>query len=147
MAFINFDHLFQTLKQSSSIKTVVAVCPDDTATLEALIHAEEHKICRSILIGDQERIIALLKQMNVPDESMMIIDAKEPTDAAARAVDLVREGRADFLMKGNLDTSVLLKAVVHPDSGLRDQPLMSHLAFLEIPGYHKLMVLTDSGMV
>jgi phosphate butyryltransferase len=147
LVFKSFDHLFQTLKKNSSLKTVVAVCPDDAATLEALIHAAEHKICRSILIGDQEQIIPLLKQMNYTNQSMLIIHAKEPADAATRAVSLVREGRADFLMKGNLDTSVLLKAVLHPDSGLRDQLLMSHLAFLEIPGYHKLMVLTDSGMV
>lgn len=129
------------------MKTVAAVCPDDSATLGALIHAEEHKICHSILIGDPEKITPFLKQRKVPETSLWIIPAQEPAEAAAKAVSLIREGRADFIMKGNLDTAILLKAVVHPDSGLRDQPLMSHLAFLEIPGYHKLIVLTDSGMV
>jgi len=147
MVFRSFDHLFQTIKQNSTLKTVVAVCPDDEASLEALLHAKEQNICQSILIGDQDKITLQMKQMNAPVDSLQIIPANDSAEAAVKAVALVVEGKADFIMKGNLDTAVLLKAVVHPDSGLRDQALMSHLAFLEIPHYQKLIVLTDSGMV
>ena len=147
MVFRNFEHLFHILQQSSTMKTVAAVCPDDAASLEALLHAREQNICQSILIGNQEKITLLLKQMNSYNSSLEIIAVNNPAEAAEKAVALVHDRKADFIMKGNLDTAVLLKAVVHPENGLRDQALMSHLAFLEIPGYHKLMVLTDSGMV
>lgn len=147
MVFRNFEHLFHILQQSSTIKRVAAVCPDDAASLEALLHAREQNICQSILIGNQEKITLLLKQMNSYNSSLEIIAVNNPAEAAEKAVALVHDRKADFIMKGNLDTAVLLKAVVHPENGLRDQALMSHLAFLEIPGYHKLMVLTDSGMV
>ncbi len=68
-------------------------------------------------------------------------------EAARKAVSLVVEGKADFLMKGKLDTSVLLKAVVNKECGLGQGRTMSHFTMFQVPGYHKLLVPVDGGMV
>lgn len=66
-----------------------------------------------------------------------IYDVPDLTEAAAKAA-LVREGKADLLMKGKLDTAVLLKAVVNKEHGLGKGGVMSHFSIFEVPGYHKL---------
>jgi phosphate butyryltransferase len=90
---------------------------------------------------------ALMEESGEERGDIQVIKQSDPEQAAKIGVQLVREAEADFLMKGKLDTAVILKAVVAKDSGLNAGSLMSHVAFLEIPTYHKLVVLTDSGMV
>lgn len=147
MSYTDFQQLFQLLKVKSKVMTVAAVCPEDMATLEALIQARRDRWCNSLLVGNRENILLHLSKLGAESSEFPIVHAENANRAAELAVSAVREGKADFLMKGNLDTAVLLKVIVQPDSGLHDQPLMSHLAFFQIPNYHKLMVLTDSGMV
>ncbi|HRZ90045.1 MAG TPA: bifunctional enoyl-CoA hydratase/phosphate acetyltransferase, partial [Spirochaetia bacterium] len=74
------------------------------------------------------------------------IEEKDSGKAAARAVELVREGRADLLMKGILDTSVLLKAVLNKENGLNTGRLTSHVAVMETQTYHKLLFVTDAAI-
>ena len=76
-----------------------------------------------------------------------IYDVPGLAESARYAVGLVREGKADFLMKGKLDTSVLLKAVVDKENGLGKGGVMSHFTAFEVPSYHKLLVPVDGGMV
>lgn len=67
--------------------------------------------------------------------------------SAAKAVALVSEGKAQYIMKGMLGTSDLLRAVLNKDAGLRGNSLLSHVMIYEVPAYHKLLFLTDGGMV
>ena len=76
-----------------------------------------------------------------------IYDVPDLTEAAAKAAALVREGKADLLMKGKLDTAVLLKAVVNKEHGLGKGGVMSHFSIFEVPGYHKLLCPVDGGMM
>ena len=138
MVFHNFTELKASLGQQQK-RTAAVVCAHDETTLKALEQCREQ--INAVLIGDEKKIRQLtdLPYEIIPEEDMLA--------AAHKGVGLVREGRADFLLKGKLDTSLILKAVVDKEHGLRTGRLMSHLAFLELPGYHKLVVLTDSGMV
>lgn len=138
MVFHNFTELKASLGQQEK-RTAAVVCAHDETTLKALERCREQ--VNAVLIGDEKKIRELtdLPYEIIPEEDMLT--------AAHKGVGLVREGRADFLLKGKLDTSLILKAVVHKEHGLRTGRLMSHLAFLELPGYDKLAVLTDSGMV
>ena len=76
-----------------------------------------------------------------------IYDYPDLKDAAEFAVKLVKEGKADFLMKGKLDTAVILKAVVNKEHGLGQGRTMSHFTMFEVPTYHKILVPVDGGMV
>jgi phosphate butyryltransferase len=71
----------------------------------------------------------------------------EDKDAAEKAVELVRDGKVDFIMKGKIQTADLLRAVVDKEKGLRTGKVISHMAFNEIPTYHKLIAISDGGMM
>jgi phosphate butyryltransferase len=80
-------------------------------------------------------------------DGLEILDASSAVEAATLAVQAVREGKADFIMKGRMETSDILRAVVNKDHGLSRGRSMSHLALNQIPAYHKLLVTTDGGMM
>ena len=146
MVYSSFDEILRSAGALSSSRMAVAAA-GDPHTLEAALHARRRGIADPVLTGDRRTISALLEELGetVPDAD--IVDAPDPAQAAAAAAALVREGRASFLLKGNMDTSVLLKAVVDREKGLGRGRLMSHFTVFEVPGYHKLLAPVDGGMV
>lgn len=147
MEIKNFAELIDKVKGMPEMKRMVIAAAGEEHTLQAAFHARKEGICRPILVGDAAKIREILKELNeeVPEED--IYDAADPEAAAAKAVELVREGKGDFLMKGYLDTKVILKAVVNKETGLGQGRLMSHFTMFEVPGYHKIIVAVDGGMV
>ncbi|MBQ1871328.1 MAG: bifunctional enoyl-CoA hydratase/phosphate acetyltransferase [Lachnospiraceae bacterium] len=147
MVIKNFAELIDKVKGMPEMKRMVIAAAGEEHTLQAAFHARREGICRPILVGDAAKIREILKELNeeVPEED--IYDAPDPEAAAAKAVELVREGKGDFLMKGYLDTKVILKAVVNKETGLGQGRLMSHFTMFEVPGYHKIIVAVDGGMV
>jgi phosphate butyryltransferase len=87
-----------------------------------------------------------LEELDFPLDQACIIEAPTHEEAARCAVSLIHDGEADFLMKGRLDTAALMKVIVSKESNLRTGRIMSHLAFLEIPTYHKLLVISDVAL-
>ena len=147
MALVSFDEILRSAGELPERAVMAVAAAADPHSLEAALEARRAGIAEPLLVGDHGAILSLLEGLgeSVPDED--IIDASDPVQAAARAVALVREGRASFLLKGGLDTSVLLKAVVDREHGLSRGRLMSHFTIFQIPGYHKLLAPVDGGMV
>ena len=147
MALVSFDEILRSAGELPERAVMAVAAAADPHSLEAALEARRAGIAEPLLVGDRGAILSLLEGLgeSVPDED--IIDASDPVQAAARAVALVREGRASFLLKGGLDTSVLLRAVVDKERGLSRGRLMSHFTIFEIPGYHKLLAPVDGGMV
>ena len=100
-----------------------------------------------LLIGDKKRMEQILSELHatLPDEAL--IDETDSVCAAKRAVKLVKDGEADFLMKGLINTSELLREVLNHDTGLKHGKTISHISINEVPTYHKLLVVTDAGIV
>ena len=147
MVFKNFDELIEIVKGYPAMKRMAVAAAGEEHTLEAVVNARKEGIARPLLVGDRDKILHILKEMGeqVPDED--IYDAADSQEAAKLAVALVREGKADFLMKGSLDTSVILKAVVNKENGLGTGGVMSHFTMFDVPTYHKILVPVDGGMV
>ena len=147
MALVSFDEILRSAGELPSRAVMAVAAAADPHSLEAALEARRAGIAEPLLVGDRGAILSLLEGLgeSVPDED--IIDASGSAEAAARAVALVREGRASFLLKGGLDTSVLLRAVVDKERGLSRGRLMSHFTIFQIPGYHKLLAPVDGGMV
>jgi len=147
MVFNNFEQLITKVKGYPSMKRMAVAVAADRHTLEAVFTAREQGIARPILVGDKALILEILATHHetVPDED--IYDVMDIVAACELAVSLVREGKADFLMKGLVDTSVILKAVVNKDHGLGKGGVMSHFTMFEVPTYHKILVPVDGGMV
>ncbi|MCF6464049.1 bifunctional enoyl-CoA hydratase/phosphate acetyltransferase [Clostridium sp. Cult1] len=147
MVIRNFDELIRKVWNFDKKRKVAVVVAEDQHTLEAVFKAKEDNILDPILIGNKDRIKKILDTKNYSLEDESIIDVEDEVAAAYKGVELVKMNRADFIMKGKIQTADLLKAVVHKEKGIRTGNLMSHFAILEVPTYHKLLVITDGGMV
>lgn len=147
MIYRNFDELIGSFHQTKSPKVVAVVAAEDRHTLEAVCKARQKRIVIPIFIGNGAEIMNQMKAMGQEVSETEIVDAPTPSEAALIAVSLANQGKADILMKGRIQTADLLHAVVHKDSGLKTDKMMSLIAFHEIPGYHKLLCITDGGMV
>lgn len=147
MVYKNFDELIEKVKGYPSMKRMAIAAAGERHTLEAAFHARKEGIAKPVLVGDEAEIRRIMKELgeDVPDED--IYPAADNKEAAELAVSLVREGKADFLMKGYLDTGVILKAVVNKEHGLGKGGVMSHFTMFDVPGYHKILVPVDGGMV
>jgi phosphate butyryltransferase len=140
------DELIQLAKKREK-KTIAIAAAQDKVVLEAVIQAVDDNIVEAILVGDKTKIEEIAKELNINLDAVKIIDEANVNKAAVKAVDLVRSGEAQFLMKGILGTADLLKAVLNKEAGLKTSSLLSHVMIYDVPTYHKLLFLTDGGMV
>ena len=147
MVFRNFKELIEKIQNAKSKKRVVVVAAQDEHTLEAVFKAKRHGIVEPILIGDKAKIKEILQQINESIDDEAIINVEDDAHAAMKAVEFIRENKADFIMKGKIQTSDLLRAVVNKEKGLRTGSVMSHIVLHEVPSYHKLLAVTDGGMM
>lgn len=141
---------FQQLRQSlhhAPPKSAVVAAAHDLHTLQAVFAAQKDQLIRPILVGRRQEILDLSRQLDAPLSADQIVDASGEEACAERAVDLIRAGAGDMLIKGMLQTSALLRAVVNKQTGIRTGQLMSHVAILDVPSYPKLLFDTDGGMV
>ena len=136
-----------TGKISTQSATLVAAAAHDKHTLEAIYNAAGKYNFNYLLVGDRDQIVSISSGLGVSPDPDTIIDGKDDTDCARTAVDLIRNGSGTVLMKGLLETGTLLKEVLNKETGIRDSNILSHLAVLEVPGYHKLIGITDGGMI
>ena len=128
-------------------KTVAVACAHDGHTLEAVLRAAQEGILRYILIGHAEEILSVGRTLGCEIDPSAVINVGTDEDAAHIAVELIRDGKADFLQKGLMQTATILKAVVNKQTGIGIGRPMSHVALLEVPGYSKLLGVTDGGMM
>lgn len=149
MEFRDFAELEKSF--CATEKKTVAVCAaQDESALFAVQACRKDGLIDAVFVGDKEEIERVIARTGGALDDLNdvpIIYAGDLREAAEKTCACVRAGEADFILKGKIDTAVLLKAAVSEKSGLRTGRLMNHLAFLKIPNYHKLIVLTDSGMV
>lgn len=136
-----------SLAKERQKKTIAIAAAQDKVVLEAVVQAVKDNIVDAILVGDKKKILSLGEELGLDLSNMRIEDECDINKAAAKAVELVSKGEAQFLMKGILGTADLLKAVLNKEAGLKTSNLLSHVMIYEVSTYHKLLFLTDGGMV
>ncbi|WP_459765638.1 bifunctional enoyl-CoA hydratase/phosphate acetyltransferase [Alkaliphilus crotonatoxidans] len=141
----NLEALMKAAKTQNKMKLVVAAA-QDTDVLTAVKEARDMNLIEGILVGDESKIREIANEIKLDLEQFTVINRPDLAESALESVRLVSSGAADFVMKGLLDTSILLKAVLNKEFGLRTENLLSHVMVYETPNYHKLMLLTDGGM-
>lgn len=147
MVFKNFTELIKVVQGGAVVRRVAVVAAQDEHTLEAVFRARKDGIAEPILVGDCAMIQTIAHRLGESIDPGCLVEAGSDAEAAEKAVALIREEKADFLMKGKLQTADLLRAVVNKETGLRTGSVMSHMAIHEVPGYHKLLAVTDGGMM
>jgi phosphate butyryltransferase len=140
--FKNFNDL---VKEASRKKTTICVAAaEDQAVLEAVKMATDFGMVESLLVGDSTKIKKIAEDIGLVDYD--IIHCDSPEDSVAAAVKAIRDNKAHVLMKGLVNTSVYLRGILNRQQGLRTGRLLSLVAVYELPGYHKLIYATDSGV-
>lgn len=141
----NFEQLLEVAKSQKKMRLAVAAA-EDHDVLGAVVKAGEMGLVDAILVGDEAQIRHLAKEHHLDLSNAKIVPTADIYESAKVAVKMVKEGEADFLMKGLLDTAVLLKAVLDKENGLRTDSQLSHVMIYDVPSYHKFIYLTDGGM-
>jgi phosphate acetyltransferase len=120
--------------------------PCDESSLRGAVDAAKLGLITPILVGPRARIEAVAKQAGIDIAGLAIVDAGHSHDSAEKAVALVREGRAEALMKGSLHTDELMGAVVRRDTGLRTARRVSHCFVMDVPSYAETLIITDAAV-
>jgi len=140
----SFKELIELAKKRGK-KRCVVVAAADRPVLEGVKMALELNLIKPVLIGDREAILKTAEQTGIDLKEAEIKDIKDPQKALEESIREVKE-KGDFLMKGMISSSLFLKGVLNKEWGLRTGNILSHIAVLEIPGYHKLVFMSDGGM-
>ncbi len=141
----SIDEIIASAK-SGGIKRIAVAAAHEQSALEAVFDAKAEGLAEPILIGDAEIIKSMAAELGASLEGIQIIDEKDFAKAAREAVALVKAGEAEILMKGVLDTSILLRAVLNKENGLNTGRLTSHVALMETRFYHKLFIVSDAAI-
>lgn len=132
--------------QTQNTMRLAVVAAEEAEVLKAVHEAVEMGLVEGVLFGEISAMKQIAENLGISLSAFKVVKADSMEEAAKLAVQYVREGKADFLMKGLVDTSIFLKAILDKEKGLRTGNLLSHVMVYEIPSYHKLLLLTDGGM-
>lgn len=141
----SFADLLEAARRCPPRKIAAAVA-EDSEVLEAVKECKQNGIAGAILVGDALKIQRVAREKNIDINDFEVINEPETEAAVRRAVLLVHTGKADIVMKGAVNSTGLLRAVLDKDIGLRTGRTLSHVAFIEAPGYDRLMILSDAAM-
>lgn len=141
----SFNDVIKYAKQRGP-KTISVACSQDKEVLIAVDMARKEGIANAILVGDIEKTKYIASELNIDLDSYELVDEKDLAQASLKAVSLVSEGKADMVMKGLVDTSIILKAVLDKEVGLRTGNILSHVAVFDVKGYDRLFFITDAAM-
>ena len=139
-----YEQLLEKCRGLERIPTAVAHPCEETA-LSGALEAGERGLIAPILVGPSAKIREIAKKIGADLSGLEIVDVAHSHDAAAKAVELVRQGKAELVMKGSLHSDELLGAIVARD-GLRTERRISHVFVMDIPTYHKVLIVTDAAI-
>ena len=140
-----YERVLERCRGLDPVPTAV-VYPCEKTALAGAVEAAEKGLTEPILVGPAATIREIAAGAGIDLGPISIVDAPDGPASAARAVELVREGRAELLMKGSLHTDELLAAVVARDRGLRTGRRISHVFLMDVPTYHKVLIVTDAAI-
>jgi len=140
-----YERLLERCRGLAPIPTAVAWPCEETA-LAGAIDAAREGLIEPILVGPAATIAEIAKAKGVKLGDAEVVDVGESHAAAAKAVALVREGKAELLMKGSLHSDEILGAVVSREGGMRTGRRLSHVFLMDVPTYHKALIVTDGAI-
>jgi phosphotransacetylase len=140
-----YERLLERCAGFQPIPTAVAH-PCEATSLSGPIEAAEKGLIVPILVGPADKIAATARSSGIDLQNFQVIDAPHSAAAATKAVELIRRGEAELLMKGSLHTDELMAAVVARETGLRTGRRISHVFVMDVPTYHKVLIVTDGAI-
>src|SRR5499425_342703 len=145
MSHEKYQRLIEIAKGLKPVATAVAH-PCDESSLSGAVDAAKLGLIKPILVGPKAKIEAVAKQFKLDIAGYELVDAPHSHAAAAKAVELVAQGKAEALMKGSLHTDELMGAVVKRDTGLRTARRISHCFVMDVPSYAETLIVSDAAV-
>jgi phosphate acetyltransferase len=140
-----YDIFLERAKQVPSPRTI-AVYPCDETSLRAALESAEAGLIEPVLVGPAEKISAVARKYQLDVSPFEIVNADESEEAAAKGVQLIKEGKGEVLMKGSLHTDELMRSVTSPATGLRTKRRISHVFIMDVPGHEEPLIITDAAI-
>jgi len=140
-----YERLLERCLSLQPVPTAV-VHPCEASALAGAVVAAQKNLIVPILVGPTARIVATAGAAGIDLGNLQIVNAENSVESAAKAVEIVREGRAEVLMKGSLHTDELMSAIVSRGGGLRTGRRISHAFIMDVPTYHKVLIVTDAAI-
>jgi phosphate acetyltransferase len=140
-----YEHLIARAKQVPSPRTLV-VHPCDESSLRGAVDAAKTGLIEPVLVGPAAKIRGVAQKFGLDISPFEIVDADHSEAAAAKAVQLIREGKGELLMKGSLHTDELMRSVTSGTSGLRTARRISHVFVIDVPTYAETLLVTDAAI-
>ena len=146
MTYATFEQLESQVFKKAKKRRVAVVEAADTHVLEAVRHAVEVGLVEPLLFGKRTEVEAKLAAMDLDITAWEIVDSPDPANSALQAGIAVKEGRADFILKGLIATGQLLKGLFKEETGFRTGRLISHMNIVQLRTYPKLLALCDAAI-
>ena len=140
-----YEQLLERCEKLDAVSTAVAH-PCEATALSGAVEAAEKGLIVPILIGPRTKIQTTAEAVGVDLSTFQIVDVPHSHASAAKAVELLRDAKAELLMKGSLHTDELMAAVVSREGGLRTGRRISHVFVMDVPTYHKVLIVTDGAI-
>jgi phosphotransacetylase len=140
-----YERLLARCEGLAPVPTAVAH-PCEASALEGAVEAAQKGLIAPLLVGPATKITETAAASGIDLSNLPIVDAPHSHAAATKAVELIREGKAEILMKGSLHTDELMSAIVSREGGLRTGRRISHVFIMDVPTYHKVLIVTDAAI-
>jgi phosphate acetyltransferase len=140
-----YDRLIEVARKHPPMPTAVAH-PCDTVSLESAVEAARLGLLAPILVGPPARLLDVASHSSIDIGALEFVESRHSHDSAAKAVELVREGRAEALMKGSLHTDEVMGAVVARETGIRTARRISHCFVMDVPGHPDALIISDAAV-
>lgn len=128
-------------------KTAVVAGAADAHVLEAVFAAAELGVINPLLVGAEADVLAVVNELGCQDRDFDLVDIAADVNPSAVAVELVRAGRGDFIIKGKLETRDLLKPILNKETGLNKNGFITHFGFMQLAGYERPLVMSDAAII
>lgn len=143
--FKNLNELVDAARNIGGARIAVAAGHDPDA-IEALKEAQDMGLAECVLIGNAKKIRTMAEQVGFKLKDEQVVDELDEALAARKAIGLIRDGKANLLMKGKIGTAGIIRAVLDKEAGMRGKTLLSQVIVFEVPGFNRLMLMSDAAI-
>jgi phosphotransacetylase len=140
-----YERLLARCEFLAPVPTAVAH-PCEVSALQGAVEAAQKGLIEPLLVGPANKIAEIAESAKIDLGNLTIVDVADSHAAAKKAVELIRAGKAEILMKGSLHTDELMSAVILREGGLRTARRISHVFVMDVPTYHKVLLVTDGAI-
>lgn len=147
MELKNFDNILSLVPKMERPMRVILAGSDGENMIRGIFHAQEIGLVQPVLVGDRARTITLLEKLGLDREPYTMVDTAPGHDITQAAIDVIRSGDGDILMRGNIGTRQFLMPVLNKANGLRTDRLMTHVSLVSLPEYPKLLAMSDMTVI